>query len=107
MVFCYIVSFITLIMGIAFFTGKAAAYIKGYQAMPDEEKRNINIKALCKNLSVMFFLVAVIFGFAGCSPLFRLTYLKWVMVGWMVLCCADILYINKSKRYVAKNPYLN
>ena len=68
----------------------------------DEEKRAVNIKPLCKNLSVMFFLAALIFGIAGLSELFRASYFKWFMVGWIVLCCADIVFINKSGLYVKK-----
>lgn len=99
MLFCYIVSFATLISGIIFFTGKGASYIKGYTKMSEAEKNRININALCKNLSVMFFLAAVIFAIAGYSEVFRLSYLKWIMLGWMVLGCADVLFINKSKLY--------
>ena len=100
MVFCYIIAVAMTIIGIAFFTGRATSYIKAYQTMPDEEKRNINIKPLCRNLSMMFFIAAVIFGIGGFSEFFRLTYLKWTMVGWLILGCADVLFISKSKRFV-------
>ena len=102
MVFCYLFAIIMLIVGITFFTGKALEYIKDFQATPEEEKKNINIKALCKNVSIMFFIAAAFLGAAGYSETFRLLYLKWMMVGWMILCCADVLYINKSKRYKTK-----
>jgi len=103
MVLCYAISFITLIIGVAFYTGKAAEYIKGYQDMPEEEKRTVNIGPLCKNISVMFFLAAVIFGIAGYSEPFRSEYFKWIMTAWIALCCADIVFINKSKRYVSQS----
>ena len=100
MVFCYAISVIALAGGVLFFTGKGASYIKGYANMPDEEKKKIKIKPLCKNVSVAFFTIAVIFAAAGYSEAFRLNYLKWAMIGWMVLCCADALYISKSGRYI-------
>jgi len=91
-----------LAIGIAFYSGNAASFIKGYQDMPDEEKRTVNIKPLCKNLSIMFFLAAAIFGIAGYSEWFRLGYFKGAMIGWIALCCADIVFINKSGLYVNK-----
>ena len=103
MALCFTVSFILIIAGAVFYTGKAASYIKGYQDMPDEEKRTVNIKPLCKNLSIMFFSAAAIFGIAGYSEWFRLEYFKWTMAGWIVLCCVDVVFINKSGRYVRGN----
>ena len=99
MVLCYMVSIILLVTGVIFYSGKAASYIKGYQNMPDKEKKAVDIKPLCKNISVLFFLAAVVFGIAGYSEGFRDVYFKWAMVGWIVLCCADIVFINKSGRY--------
>lgn len=100
MVFCYMVSIALFIISIVFFSGKGAAYIKGYRIMPEEEKRRINIKALCKNLGAMLFLAAVIFGIAGCFEVFKTDFLKWAVAGWMALCFADIVFMNKSKQYI-------
>jgi len=102
MVICYTTAVVMLVIGIFFYSGKAAFYIKGYHNMPDEEKRDINIKPLCKNLSIMFFLASAVLGTAGYSEWFRLGYFKGAMIGWIVLCCADIVFINKSSRYVNK-----
>jgi hypothetical protein len=96
MVLCYMVSIMLLVVGAFFYSGKAADHIKGYVDMPDEEKKAVNIKPLCKNLSVMFFLAAVIFGIAGYSEWFRLVCFKWAMIGWIALCCVDIVFINKG-----------
>jgi len=54
-VLCFTVACILIVVAIGFYTGKSASYIEGYRDMPDEEKRTVNIKPLCKNLSVMFF----------------------------------------------------
>ena len=100
--FCGIVSLGLYLIGVYFFTGRAAARIKGYRDMPEGEKKNINIKALCRNISAMFFLAATIFLAAEFSQAFRQGYLKWAMAGWLALGCADVLFINKSGRYVKK-----
>lgn len=104
MVFCYLVALVMVIAGIVFFTGNAAKYIKGYQETDEKEKKNINIKALCKNVSVLFFVMAAIFIVAGSWEVFRQEYLRLAMVAWMALVCADVLYINKSNRYLKKKP---
>ena len=103
MIFCYVISAVMLVIGAAFFTGKAASYIKGYRDMPEDEKAKINIKPLCRNMSVLFFAAAVIFGITGYFETFRELYFKWAMLGWLVLCVLDLVFINKSKRYVKKS----
>ncbi|WP_461251700.1 DUF3784 domain-containing protein, partial [Treponema sp. R8-4-B8] len=100
MVICYTIAVIMLVIGISFYTGKAAAYIKSYQNMEEKEKRNIKIGVLCKNISLLFFLAAVIFATAGISEVFRHDYFRWFMVGWFVLSAIDVVYIGKSKRFV-------
>jgi hypothetical protein len=91
---------IMLVIGIAFYTGKAVKYIKGYQDMEEKEKNNIKIDVLCKNMSLMFFLVAAILGAAGYSEVFRQYYFRWFVLAWFVLGIADIVYIGKSRRFV-------
>jgi len=100
MVICYTTAVIMLVIGIGFYTGKAALYIKSYQNMEEKEKRNIKIGVLCKNISLLFFLVAVIFAAAGASEVFRHDYFRWFMVGWFALGVADVIYIGKSRRFV-------
>jgi len=99
MVLCYTVAFILMVVAVLFYTGKAASYIKGWDE-PDEQNRTVKIIPLCRNLSVMFFLAAAIFAIAGVSELFRLGYFKWFIIGWIVLCCMDLVFINKSGFYV-------
>jgi len=100
MVICFTITVIMLVIGIAFYTGKAVKYIKGYQDMDEKEKNNIKIDALCKNISILFFLAAVIFGIAGFSETFRQIYFLRFMAGWFVLGIADVVYIGKSRRFV-------
>jgi len=99
--FCAIVSLSLYLIGIFFLMGRVASHIKGYQSMPEDEKKNVNIKALCRNLSVILFIAATIFMVAEFSEAFRQDYLKWAMLGWLALGCADVLFINKSGRYVS------
>jgi len=98
--FCLIIAIALIAVGTAFYTGIAVKYIKDYQRMDEKEKRNIKIRPLCKNISVMFFIAAAIFGVAGFSETFRQVYFTWCMVGWFALGVADVVYIGKSKRFV-------
>jgi len=100
MVICYTTAVVMLVVGIGFFTGKAVSYIKSYQDMEENEKNNIKIEALCKNISLLFFIAAVIFAAAGFSEVFRQDYFRWFMVGWFALGAADVVYIGKSRRFV-------
>jgi hypothetical protein len=100
MVFCFVISVVMTVIGVGFFTGMAVNFIKDYQNMEKEEKQNIKIGVLCKNISLMFFIVSVIFAIAGFSEVFRHDYFKWVMLGWFALSSADVIYISKSKRFV-------
>jgi uncharacterized membrane protein len=103
MALSYAVSVLMFIIGMAFFTGVAPAYMKGFQIMSEEEKGNINIKALCRHVSVLFFLTAAIFAIAGFSEVFRQTYFAKVMVGWAILCFVNVLYISRSKRFITEH----
>jgi hypothetical protein len=98
--FCFVTAVVMFVIGIAFFTGKAAQYIKDYQDMDEKEKSNIKINILCKNISLVFFIVAFIFAIAGYSEAFRQDYFRWVIIVWFVLTSADVIYIGKSKRFV-------
>jgi hypothetical protein len=100
MVFCFVISVAMLVIGFGFYTGMAVNFIKDYQDMEEEEKQNIKIGVLCKNISLMFFIASVIFGIAGFSEVFRHDYFKWVILGWFALGAADVIYIGKSKRFV-------
>lgn len=103
MIFCYIISAAAFTAGIMFYTGKAARYIKGYTSLTEDEKKKIDIKALCKTASIVFFTATVIFGIAGYSNIFRELYLKWGMVALYIIGTADVIYISKSKRFGNKN----
>jgi hypothetical protein len=100
MVFCFVISVAMLIIGIGFFTGMAVNFIKDYQEIEEKEKQKIKIGVLCKNISLMFFTAALIFAIAGASEVFRQDYFKWVILAWLVLGTADVIYISKSKRFV-------
>lgn len=97
--YCVMFAVISLVMALAFFTGKAPDWIKGYREMDEEEKNNILIVPLCRNLGVVFFLAFVIFFLAFMIPAFLDKAFVPSVVIWMIGAGADLYYIEKSKRY--------
>lgn len=102
MIICYAISLIMTVSGIIFFNRKAENYINGYKSLSSVEKNKIDIKNLCRNIGILFFLSAIIWGFSGYSELFKKTYLTWSILAWIVICIFNIIIINKFKLYIKK-----
>ncbi len=100
MAYCITFGMIFLIAGGMFFTGTALRFIEDWQRIPQEEKDQIRIIPLCRNAGVMLALAGIVFIAAGCFPRFRELMFRWTMIGWMALCAADLVYIEKSERYI-------
>ena len=69
------------------------------ETMPEEEKRKIHIRPLCRNVGMMIATSGIIFLLSGAWYAFRKSGFLWCMVGWMVLSGADVYWIGKSGRY--------
>ena len=100
---CYIFSIVAFIIGVMLLTGRASFFIRGWRLTQKEEKENVNIKPLCINISIMFFLFSAILAVTGYSEAFREAWFKWAIIGWYALGMADLAFINKSKRYNNKS----
>lgn len=88
-----------LIRFIYFYSGKAVNHITAWKTMPEEEKRKIHIRPLCRNVGMMIATSGIIFLLSGAWYAFRKSGFLWCMVGWMVLSGADVYWIGKSGRY--------
>ena len=86
---CLFLGILFLAAGIYFYSGKAVNHITAWKTMPEEEKRKIHIRPLCRNVGMMIATSGIIFLLSG----------AWCMVGWMVLSGADVYWIGKSGRY--------
>ena len=73
--------------------------ITAWKTMPEEEKRKIHIRPLCRNVGMMIATSGIIFLLSGAWYAFRKSGFLWCMVGWMVLSGADVYWIGKSGRY--------
>lgn len=67
--------------------------------MPSEEKEKIDIVPLCRNVGVIIMLSGVIFLLKGLWSGFTESWFTLTMVAWFMVAGADLLYIEKSRRY--------
>lgn len=95
---CLFLGILFLAAGIYFYSGKAVNHITAWKTMPEEEKRKIHIRPLCRNVGMMIATSGIIFYSAEHGTRFVKRVL-WCMVGWMVLSGADVYWIGKSGRY--------
>ena len=97
---CLFLGILFLAAGIYFYSGKAVNHIAAWKTMPEEEKRKIHIRPLCRNVGMMIATSGIIFLLSGAWYAFRKSGFLWCMVGWMVLSGADVYWIGKSGRYL-------
>ncbi len=96
---CLIFGILFLVAGIVFFVGKFHIHMSAWKKMPEDEKATVNIKPLCHNIGLVIMLCGVIFLASGIWSSFKTNFFTWFMIGWMVVCVADLVYIDKGKRY--------
>ena len=80
---CLFLGILFLAAGIYFYSGKAVNHITAWKTMPEEEKRKIHIRPLCRNVGMMIATSGIIFLLSGAWYAFRKSGFLWCMVGWM------------------------
>ena len=58
---CLFLGILFLAAGIYFYSGKAVNHIAAWKTMPEEEKRKIHIRPLCRNVGMMIATSGIIF----------------------------------------------
>ncbi len=96
---CLIFGIIFVIVGILFFVGQIHIHVKAWQNMPEDEKATVRIKPLCHNIGIVIVLCGVVFLASGIWTAFKENAFAWCMIGWMAACAADLVYIERGKRY--------
>lgn len=97
---CIVFGVVFLLTGFLFFIGKAQRYIEAYQKMTDEEKTEIKIITLCRNIGIVIGFAGIGFLGAGVNTIFADKIFIWYMIIWFIGTGLDIRYISKSKRYI-------
>ena len=98
--FCVLLGIGFMIVGYSFWTGKGPDHIKAWQETTEEEKKQVNIEQLSKNIACIFGLASIIFILAGIVPTFKEKGFIWCMFGWFLVTGADVYYISKSNESI-------
>ncbi|WP_296924989.1 DUF3784 domain-containing protein [uncultured Megasphaera sp.] len=88
-----------LLAGVLFACGKVHIHLSNWKNMPSEEKEKIDIVPLCRNVGAIIMLSGVIFLIKGLWSGFTGHWFTLTMVAWFMVAGADLLYIEKSRRY--------
>lgn len=67
--------------------------------MPQEEKEQIQILPLCRNIGGVIILCGIIFLLKGLWVDFSNHWFMGSMVAWLVIAGLDVWYMTKSQRY--------
>ena len=99
---CYLISSVMIFISFLFFSLKIKNKINGYKYLTLTEKKEINIKGLCYNMGILFFICGVIWGLSGYSEIFKNNFLIGSILLWICICILNIIIINKFKLYKNK-----
>lgn len=99
---CIFFGVVFIMTGILFAFGKCHIYLSAWKNMPQQEKENIRIGPLCRNIGGIIALSGIIFLSKGLFPAFENRCFVAAMILWLILAGFDVWYINKSNRYCGK-----
>lgn len=95
---CVLLGILFTIVGFLFFFGKAI-HLSAWKNMPQEEKEQIQILPLCRNIGGVIILCGIIFLLKGLWVDFSNHWFMGSMVAWLVVAGLDVWYMTKSQRY--------
>lgn len=96
---CVFLGILFTIVGFLFLFGKAHIHLSAWKNMPQEEKKQIQILPLCRNIGGVIILSGIIFLLKGLWGDFSNHWFMGSMVAWLVIAGLDVWYITKSQRY--------
>ena len=96
---CVFLGILFTIAGFLFFFGKAHIHLSAWKNMPQEEKEQIQILPLCRNIGGVIILSGIIFLLKGLWVDFSNHWFMGSMVAWLVVAGLDVWYMTKIQRY--------
>lgn len=96
---CVFLGILFTIVGFLFFFGKAHIHLSAWKNMPQEEKEQIQILPLCRNIGGVIILSGIIFLLKGLWVDFSNHWFMGSTVAWLVIAGLDVWYMTKSQRY--------
>ncbi len=89
-----------VLLGIAFWNGKGAFLIAGYNTSSREEKEKTDEKKLCRFMGKFMFVLAAGWLIVASGEIFKSMALLWIGLGFfMVIMIAGIVYANTGNRF--------
>lgn len=96
---CIFLGILFCLVGIVFACGKGHIHLSAWKAMPEEEKKKIEIIPLCRNIGEVIALNGEIFLLKGLWSGFSEHWFVCAMIAWLAVAGFDVWYIGKSTRY--------
>ena len=94
---------LVLILGITFLKGKGIDLVAGYNTMPQQEKENIDPKALGKYMSRLMFVLAACWCVLSVGVAIEQMWLFWVGFGlFLGVVIFFVIYLNTGNRLQKK-----
>ena len=87
------------VVGLLFAAGKLHPYLSAWKNMSPEERAEINILPLCRNIGEIILLSGILFLIKGFCPAFQDHWFTWAMIAWLLVAGLDAYFIGKSSRY--------
>ena len=99
---CLVLGVVFIVTGIYFAKGKLLIYIDAWNKMSKEEKDNILITPLCRNIGLMISSSGLIFLASGILENFRENFFIYAIVSWFIIAFIDLYLIEKRNKYQIK-----
>lgn len=96
---CLVFGLVFVVAGLTLAIGKGHTHLPEWKKMSDEEKSEIAIIPLCRNVGAVIMLGGVIFLLRAFFAVFSGRLFVICMILWLIGAGCDVAYISKSKRY--------
>ena len=95
-----IITFLFVVLGIIFASGKGANLIAGYNMASHEEKAKTDEKKLLKAMSIFMFVLAGCFLVSALSQVFNVKSLIWIgQASFVASLVIGLIYLNTGNRF--------
>lgn len=96
---CIVFGIMFTLVGVFFLFGKGINHMKGFDDIPEEERKEIDLQKLGRLVARVFLSAGLIFGVAGLNQEFLHSAFKWFMIAWFVLTGITVYFLT-MKRYL-------
>ena len=92
---CILLGILFTLIGILFAAGKIHGFLSAWKQMPEDEKKKIQMKPLCRNIGEVIALSGILFLIKGIWPGFQEHWFAGAMIAWLLVAGFDVFYIER------------